>query len=818
MPWSRTSLQELSAGGTTSGGIDFQAPVVALDDLPDEHSAQLNDGSQAFGALLDIPWLGAQHDGYPFCSTLSGYTEARRRALSKGAHSLLDDAALWMSAMTFGLLEAVLRMRIPESVLVIPGEHTVSGPDNGAILSGARIMQLITYWATLERADGDLSIEYGRDAMRLLRKAMDALDEEHGNIEPNPRSTLSRCGVSKGVREELICTIGLSVVVPLCLMVMMLDEQWKTLPDFQYVAMFVNGQTHFWVKHAIVQGCERRMQALGWCPYATAPLYRSRWVLMMLSILVHLQPHIKSSPEEHAHCTIDQCVLYSLTETDTYVPRHVLASCTCEYVKPPLDEVLRLLSEGHIPVITFDGRALRALPANETTYVAISHVWAEGMGSTTEDGLPSCVVERIAGLARRLLPETGAFWMDSLCVPNVPSLRKRAIKLMAETYRCAAKVLVIDDHIRTHCSLRKPWTENLLRIATSAWLRRVWTLQEGILARSLYFEFSDGPVDVESKIVETQSAVLEMRNGVSLSGPILRPIHFVHILAFRGGRRLPGAAPDIPIAEVVGLLSARTTTKAEDELVAIASLLPPRVRLDALIAEPDGPDLADRRMRAFLLQMRTVPALLPFGNTPRLALPGFAWAPRRLMREHDAVWRLRTENAVGTCTEDGLVAEYFVAPFSRLSMQSRAARTVAVPPGSDMCPQVLMVQHTPSRTAYLLCSRTADVPLDTPAVDALLFASADFSQNEPGTDIPCVAVSSLDSPPNSDCDGVSDASSSIPVRTALTSKEKDRPRAFKYVARWLLLRHIPQVERTIVDNGEPTENWGELQKTRVRLT
>ncbi|KAI0332565.1 hypothetical protein GY45DRAFT_456143 [Cubamyces sp. BRFM 1775] len=808
MPWSRVSIEELSAEDTTSCGMAFEAPIVALQNLPDEHSTQLNDGSHAFGALLDIPWLGAQHDGYPFCTTLSGYTEVRRRALSKGAHSFLDDAALWTSAMTFGLLEAVMRMRIPESILVVSGQHTDSGPDSGAILSGARIMQLITYWATLERADGDLSLDYGRDAMRLLRRALDALDEEHGNIEPNPRSTLSRCGMSKGMREELICTIGLSVVVPLCLMVMMIDEQWKTLPEYHYVGIFVNGQSHGWVKYTIVKGCERRMRALGWCPYVTAPFYRSRWVLMMLSILVHLQPYIKSSPEEHAHCTEDKCVLYSLTETDTYVPRHVLASCACEYVKPPLDEVFRLLSEGQIPVVTFDGYALRVLPANGNPYVAISHVWAEGMGSTTEDGLPSCVVKRIAGLAQRLLPETGAFWMDSLCVPNVASLRHRAIKLMAETYRRAAKVLVIDDHVRTHCAENKPWTENLLRIASSAWLRRVWTLQEGLLARELYFEFSDGPVDVESRIVEPQSAVLETRNGVSLSGPILRPIHFVHILAFRGGRRLPGAAPDIPIAEIVGLLSARTTTKPEDELIAIASLLPPHVKLDALLAEPDGPDLADRRMRAFLLQMYNVPALLPFGDTPRLALPGFTWAPRRLVREHDGVWRQVNESAVGTCTADGLVAQYFLAPSPVGSMQSPAARTVSVPSGSDICPRVLMVQHEPSRTAYILCSQTLDVPLDTPAVGALLFASADFSQNEPGVEVPCVAVSFLPDPPDGN-DLQSDAS--IPA-------SKDRPRAFKYVARWLLARHVPQVERAILENGEPTERWGELQKTWVRLT
>ncbi|KAJ2977229.1 hypothetical protein NUW54_g11445 [Trametes sanguinea] len=114
---------------------------------------------------------------------------------------------------------------------------------------------------------------------------------------------------------------------------------------------------------------------------------------------------------------------------------HVTGALRCKYVKPPPHAVQQLLSEGIIPVVRFDGRALQVVPAGQTPYVAISHVWLEGMGSTTEDGLPSCVVQRIAGLAKRILPNHGgAFWMDSLCVPQEGSLRKRAIKsIMAET-------------------------------------------------------------------------------------------------------------------------------------------------------------------------------------------------------------------------------------------------------------------------------------------------------------------------------------------------------------------------------------------------
>ena len=180
---------------------------------------------------------------------------------------------------------------------------------------------------------------------------------------------------------------------------------------------------------------------------------------------------------------------------------HVTPECICTLVKPPLEVVRETYSEDVVPVVVFNGNGLAVRAASEGSYVAISHVWADGLGSSTEYGLPLCQVERLDALVRKLVPD-GAFWHDGLCVPSPKTERptwQRAIKLLAHTYAHADKVLVIDGGVRTQSSRAAPVEECLLRIATSGWGQRIWTLQEGVLARELYFEVADGFVDVQDE-------------------------------------------------------------------------------------------------------------------------------------------------------------------------------------------------------------------------------------------------------------------------------------------------------------------------------
>ncbi|KAK0236545.1 hypothetical protein EDD85DRAFT_907325 [Armillaria nabsnona] len=334
-------------------------------------------------------------------------------------------------------------------------------------------------------------------------------------------------------------------------------------------------------------------------------------------------------------------------DPETYKQKHVTPSCSCEYLKPPLDSVCRFLDDKIPPVVFFDGSDLQVRSASDTPYVAISHVWADGLGSTTEEGLPRCQVERVAGLASKLVPG-GAFWQDGLCIPKEQVHRNLAITLMTETYTDADKVLVLDGGLRTACKVSSPKEECLLRITTSGWLQRIWTLQEGMLGHELHFEVMDGIIDCTHF------------NGDSfvMAGRVFP------LLAYREGdpsllvykHRLE-TPPKCNVNDLIGLLRYRTTSKPRDEPVAISGLL--RINTGRLVNISLGPE----RMKDLFIQARELPRQLAvFGwMAPRLSLPNFRWAPTSLS---SILWPGSSDDArTCICTEDGLFGEFTVVRF-----------------------------------------------------------------------------------------------------------------------------------------------------------
>lgn len=62
---------------------------------------------------------------------------------------------------------------------------------------------------------------------------------------------------------------------------------------------------------------------------------------------------------------------------------------------------------------------------------------------------------------------------------------------MSEIYKSASNVLVLNAELMRHPSLHRSYTEIYTRISCSAWLRRLWTLQEAVLNHNTLIQFFD---------------------------------------------------------------------------------------------------------------------------------------------------------------------------------------------------------------------------------------------------------------------------------------------------------------------------------------
>jgi hypothetical protein len=89
---------------------------------------------------------------------------------------------------------------------------------------------------------------------------------------------------------------------------------------------------------------------------------------------------------------------------------------------------------------------------------------------------------------------------------NQKEERSKEIMEIAQIYAGAMKVVVLDRSLMTaYCGTYRE--EVLLRIALSPWASRLWTLQEGRLAKSISFFFAD-------KFYETGHVMEELRNNI----------------------------------------------------------------------------------------------------------------------------------------------------------------------------------------------------------------------------------------------------------------------------------------------------------------
>ncbi|KAI8711978.1 Glyco-hydro-63 domain-containing protein [Fusarium sp. LHS14.1] len=171
-----------------------------------------------------------------------------------------------------------------------------------------------------------------------------------------------------------------------------------------------------------------------------------------------------------------------------------------DLIGPDQDKLAEVIERGKILLVKYCSSSgkmeiLEFEPA--TRFAIISHVWADGYGNPNENKIHKCVLEFFNNLfldTQNLLnrkdpdPEL-PFWIDTLTIPvNNPVQRKRAIMTMHHAYTNADFMVIIDSALEK-MEVGKSYSETAMKIFTSRWIGRLWTLQEAYLSK-LIFRFN----------------------------------------------------------------------------------------------------------------------------------------------------------------------------------------------------------------------------------------------------------------------------------------------------------------------------------------
>lgn len=407
-----------------------------------------------------------------------------------------------------------------------------------------------------------------------------------------------------------------------------------------------------------------------WCPADVAawrnPEGSEIQMLYYLSKVV--QPQVKN----HSHCDGAQCVAsqYNMAQTEL-LHRCADRSCGDFYVDDV--KVMDALADGYIALLdisceddTQDLRIDVVSSKDGQAYIVLSHVWADGLGNPFANALPGCQLAYVARIVQSMRDKAPSeegkllLWLDTLCCPvRSDDHRAMCLERMTNIYKAAAYVLVLDGPLE-HFSLDDlDAIEICMRLKYSGWMRRLWTLQEGVHANRLWLQLKDESVNLD--LVEEYLSGIYKTDTIHES--IVLPL-IAYMRELRGliNRRAANRGP-AGLAEVIRAFKQRSVSVATDEPLCLANCLDIDQRVIVRVRPEDRmktfwrvlPDVRDSDS-----EVRGIPRGIIFFREARLSEPGYRWAPASVMHKHE-FGNLRKPKIVGDLariTPQGLVAKY----------------------------------------------------------------------------------------------------------------------------------------------------------------
>ncbi|KUJ23592.1 uncharacterized protein LY89DRAFT_680318 [Mollisia scopiformis] len=360
----------------------------------------------------------------------------------------------------------------------------------------------------------------------------------------------------------------------------------------------------------------------------------------------------KSHPiRDHSQCTDASCYAHQ-NNMSQYDVQHQKLSCSCTELVMEEESLLSMvLEEGHYPLLKFEGQmdnlSCEPVRSGSQPYVAISHVWSDGLGNAEANALPKCrlyhlqkLVDAIADADSGTTPnkkERYLIWLDTLCCPAKPGIGKdTSIEKMRVVYEKAKYVLVLDAGLMAYDSESQDSSEIVFRIFTSSWMRRLWTLQEAALASCLFFQFADKAVNLVDVLRRTWSKAASSMQYVTFQPDLIRETKGIAAF-FHSPTPLEFADS---LDNLDHSLQYRGVSVPSDEPLCIATLM--SLKLEDIV-ELETQELRMAKVWDIIMTKNGgIPSQIIFFEEEKLSQPGWRWAPKTLLNTQRGMRPLKT--------------------------------------------------------------------------------------------------------------------------------------------------------------------------------
>jgi hypothetical protein len=222
-----------------------------------------------------------------------------------------------------------------------------------------------------------------------------------------------------------------------------------------------------WSTSFLSDEMKESMKHHGWCPSDIARAeakYQSIQTLYMARMLDKKLPY-----RSHKHCTEWVCNSYQINMGEYQALHQELQDpvCPCRELEVSERATTKILlrDDESYPLLRFKGDLFDLSyeiveSSLNIPYVAISHVWADGLGNPFANSLPRCKLyhlKRAVDVLSKKEPSNGQhaeealIWLDTLCCPAINGEGKiNAIEKIRLVYRKAKHVLVLDAGLMSY--------------------------------------------------------------------------------------------------------------------------------------------------------------------------------------------------------------------------------------------------------------------------------------------------------------------------------------------------------------------------------